>query len=285
MFAQLGSIPFQGLKGFTQFSESRSTNLAEHPRIEGKPRLQRVGSNLHELSISMLLHASFCNPEEDYATLDEARETAEILPLVLANGVYVSDYVISSIERSVQQTDAQSNIVSMTLSMTLKESFNPNPQQTLATMAKQNAYATSDGGEKPLRILKPLPPTDGQSSVNDISSSKLQAKNIDNHVRRAEIAPSERAFISERILENLSSIEGSSQRGQGNISSPNLSAYAGNLPSSLISVFSAVNNMRAILPITNIDNLKQLNNSLQNSIDGMVSSSSRLKNAVITRKI
>ena len=285
MFAQLGSIPFQGLKGFTQFNESRSTNLAEHSRIEGKPRLQRVGSNLHELSVTVQLHASFCNPEEDFANLDDARETSEILPLILSNGVYVADYVIASIERNVQQTDAQSNIISMTLSMTLKEAYNPSPQQTLATTAKQNAYATSDGGAKPLRILRPLPPTDAQSSVNDISGMRLEAKSIDLQVNRAEVVPEERAFISGKLLGSLTRIDQSSQRVQQRIVDPSIIPYAGTLPTSLVALSSSVNNMIAILPITNINDLKQFNSALQNAVNNVTASSSILKNAVITRKI
>lgn len=285
MFAQLGSIPFQGLKGFTQFNEGRSTNLAEHPRIDGKPRLQRVGSNLHELSVSIMLHASFCNPEQDFALLDDARENAEILPLVLANGVYVSDYVIEAIERNIQQTDARSNIVSMLVSMTLKEAYNPDPMKSLSISAKQNAYATSDGGAKALRIVRPMPPTIAQASINDIAASKLQAGVIDSQIQRAEIVTAERPYLSDRILKGLSSIEQASQRVQANIIEPALNPFARSLPTSINSVISSLNNMRAALPISNIQDVKLLNVSLQNSINNMVTSGGLLKNAVITRKL
>jgi phage protein U len=285
MFAQLGSIPFQGLKGFTQFSEGRSTNLAEHARIEGKPRLQRIGSNLNELSVTVLLHASFCNPEEDFAQLDDARETSEILPLVLSNGVYVSDYVVASLERTIQQTDAFSNIVSMSVNMTLKEAFNPNPQATLSATAKQNAYATSDGGSTALRVVKPLPPTTGQSAVRDVNVAKVEASTIDTQIQRAELVPNERPYISARINDALNNIASAVQRIDSSTTNPNVNPYAGSLPSSLSAVTSAVNSMQATLPIDDINDVKVLNNNLQNSVNAMVTASGVLKNAVITRII
>lgn len=285
MFAQLGSIPFQGLKGFTQFSEARSVNLAEHARIEGKPRLQRVGSNLHELSVSVMLHASFCNPEQEFTALDDAREAATILPLVLANGVYVGDYVIESLQRDVVQADPQSNIVAQVVNLSLKEAYNPNPQQRLSTAARQRAYATSDGGATPLRILKPLPPTRAQSVTADVSLIRLEDVTVNKNVLRAEIATSERPYLSTMIEQSLGVMENASMRIQDRMLDPLLLPFAGNLPTAAGSVQIAVNNLRAVLPITNINDVLPLNSALLSSVEAMGSAACFINNAVITRRI
>lgn len=285
MFAQIGSIAFRGLRGFTQFNDSRSTNLVEHARIEGKPRLQRVGSNLHELSIGILLHAAFTNPEDDFARLDESRETAEILPLILANGVYVGDYVIEAIDRDVQQTDSRSNIISMSLSLTLKEAYNPDPLQSLSITAKQFASATSQGGATPLRVIEPLAPTLGQAAVKDKQEMLLEAQRMDGQVRRAAIAVNERPYISGQLLEGLSRIEDASQRMQEKIFDPLLNPFAGSLPTALLAVQSSVNNFRSVLPISDMNEVTLLNSALQGTVGNLNMAGGVLNNAVITRKI
>ena len=286
MFAQLGSIPFQGLKGFTQFAEGRSTNIAQHARIEGKPRLQRVGSNLHELNVSILLHASFTNPETDFATLDEARETSEILPLVLKNGVYVGDYVITSIDRDILQTDALSNIVSMAVTMQLIESYNPSPLQSLATAAKQRAYSVLDTGKSPLRVIRPLPPTDGQAAVQNTIQIRMESERIPDYVRRAELNVSERQSLTAKLTESLTKITDNTQQLQFRLTNPAVNPFAGPLPTTLPGVLSAVNNLGAIMPLdTNIAEAAALAGALQNSVSVMTAAAAVLNNAVITRRI
>ncbi len=286
MFAQLGTIQFTGLQGFTEFSETRSTNIVEHARIEGKPRLQRVGSNLHELRVTVLLHASFGNPEQRYAALDTARENAEILPLILANGVYVSDYVITTLERSILQMDARSNIVSMFVTMQLKEAYNPNPQQRLSAAARQAAYATSEGGATPLRVVRPLGPTVGQSAVSDVLLAKMESSTINQLTIRADLAPNEKPSISKKVLANLNSINEACFRIQNAISDPTVNPFAGGLPSSIPTVQAAVNTMLGVIPgDSSLAQLKPLNATLQVAINNMVATSSILKNAIITRRI
>lgn len=285
MFAQLGSIAFEGLKGFTQFSDTRSANLVEHGRIEGKPRLQRVGSNLHQLNVTVLQHASFCNPEQEYTKLDDAREAAEILPLVLSNGVYVGDFVLESLQREVLHSDPRGNVVSQVVSLSLKEAYNPNPQQRLVQSAKQQAYATSDGGATPLRVFRPIGPTVAQAAVADISEAKLEAFRVNAQSLRAEIAPTERTYISAEMVAALGSIEQASLRAQQRILDPALAALSGGMPAALNAVLSSVNNLRAVLPIADMAAVMALNLSLQSTIQVLTGAASQLKNAVITRRL
>jgi Phage P2 GpU len=72
MYAQLGNIIFEGLKGFTSFEESYAVNYAQHERIKGKPRLEPVGDNLDTISFEMYLHADFTDPDEAIETLRTA---------------------------------------------------------------------------------------------------------------------------------------------------------------------------------------------------------------------
>ena len=65
MFAQLGEIKFELNPSLTSLTETTSYNYAQHERINNKPLLQFLGQNLQQFNISLKLHSSFCNPEEE----------------------------------------------------------------------------------------------------------------------------------------------------------------------------------------------------------------------------
>jgi len=94
MYAQLGNIRFEGLKGFSNFSHERGVNYAQHELINGKPRLQAVGDNLDSISFGMYLHSQFTNPEADIETLRLSMQNREVLPLILGNGRVLGFFVI-----------------------------------------------------------------------------------------------------------------------------------------------------------------------------------------------
>lgn len=100
MYAQLGPIQFTPIKGFSSIAATRETNLVEHPLIEGKPKLQRVGTNLTGLEIVMLLDAAFCNPQTEIDALNNSREIAEVMPLVMGDGLVVGSFVIRSVSEN-----------------------------------------------------------------------------------------------------------------------------------------------------------------------------------------
>lgn len=121
MYSQLGDIIFEGLKGFYQQDDEVEANYAEHALIETKPRLVRTGSSLREFALAIKFHIAFCNPEEEYDKLDNAREDGTILPFVYGSGFYEGDFVITKLKRTVQQTDDTGQYVEITCELTIKE--------------------------------------------------------------------------------------------------------------------------------------------------------------------
>lgn len=121
MYAKLGDIVFDQLKGFNDFNKTGSANYAEHKPIIGKPRLQPVGTSLDELSLSMRLHSSFCNPIEELALLKKYRDTNQVLELSFGVGRKEGNFVITSINDAVEDANPGGEIFSYMVSCTLKE--------------------------------------------------------------------------------------------------------------------------------------------------------------------
>lgn len=249
MYAQLGDIQFEGLKGFDSFSGTRSTNFAEHSKIESKPRLQRVGTNLEEIRIGVRFHASFCNPEVELAALDTKRENAEVLPLILGNGSYEGDFVIVAIERTKEIDDKQGNIISLVCNLSLKEVYNPDRLRSRRVAAQSAAFAAGSSVGATVRVVLPPKPSIGKAVGLDVNTVRMAGATVANAVARAAVVPSERPSLSSLITTNLSTIEGSLSGLQGRLLDPVLAALQGNMPAAITAVFTSVQNLRAVLPM------------------------------------
>ncbi len=187
MYAQLGNIKFETLIGFESLTDTRATNFAEHPLIEGKPRLQRVGTNLQELSFSLSFHSMFCVPEDEYDKLNNAREAAEVLPLVYGNGYVEGEFVIVSVGRKINQTDNNGNYVHITCDVTLKEFTSANKIQAAQSRAKLNAFAVDVN--RPLPVNTPTVSSNPASDTfNSIQDAKKEASFFERQTNRLKDA-------------------------------------------------------------------------------------------------
>lgn len=123
MYAILGDYRFEGYKGFQELTSSDETILAEHPRIDGKPRLQSVGEKLREIQLKFLLHSSFCDPEADIEILQGYRRNAQVVAFVAGDGTTFGNFVVKSLTSSYEQTDNSGRIISTTIEINLLEAI------------------------------------------------------------------------------------------------------------------------------------------------------------------
>lgn len=156
MYAQFGNIKFEALKGFDDFQNNRSTNYAEHAVIDGRPKLQRVGTNLQEVSITISFHKTFCDPEVEFLALDNYRESGEAQSLVYGNGLVLGKFVITSVSKRINQTTANGDYVHITVDLNLKEFYDGNTEQTLNEQDLREAFATNPN--RPLPTNSVVPP-------------------------------------------------------------------------------------------------------------------------------
>jgi phage protein U len=152
MFAQLGSIQFNTVKTFGEFSEKASANYAEHALLTEKPRLQRTGSSLNEITISIFFHNSFCIPKDEFDALKDARNNGEILPLLWGDGTLEGDFVITDLEGTREETSPEGVVLGLSVHVTLKEYVVKDRLQQEQTDNRSKAKAV--GNKKPVAQKK-----------------------------------------------------------------------------------------------------------------------------------
>lgn len=285
MYAQLGNIRFEGLKGFSDFSHERGINYAQHELINGKPRLQAVGDNLDSISFSMYLHSEFTNPESDIESLRTAMQNREILPLILGNGRVLGFYVIPNFSQVNSFTDPIGNLIEVTLSVELLESFSDDQLRESELQAIQQAFATSNRNSN-VRSVLPAKLSQGMTMTNEISKISTSVTVTGIYVEKINKNPSQAAYWSNKINNSLTDIEGSLTAVQSALSDASeLQDLAQNMPSAINDVYVRVQNMKAVLPITDVNSFKTLNQQLNGSVLNLNSANLDISNNSIIRRI
>jgi phage protein U len=285
MYAQLGTIRFEGLKGFSSLEETFGVNYAQHERINGKPRLQAVGDNLNTISFGMYLHASFTDPEADIETMRLAMQNREILPLILGNGRVVGNFVIPNFTKSTGFTDREGNIIEATLSVELTECINDDPLLNEKRAAQDSAFATRERNSN-IRAINPAKLSRGMVVTSSVAEIKTSGTLVNQYVAAAEQNPATFEYYSDQISESLDSIEENIQTVNSQLeAAQDLLDLAQSLPDALAAVNTRVQNMRSVLPISDITTFMGFNSSLQASIAGATAANVGLSNQSIIRRI
>jgi phage protein U len=185
MYAILGDYKFQGYKGFQELTSSDETVLAEHPVIDGKPRLQSVGEKLRDIQLKFVLHSSFSDPEADLLILQNYRRNANIIPFVSGDGTTFGNFVIKSITTNYEQTDNSGRIISAAIEINLLEAVTPDAGKIVP---KERKLAT----EIPKLNIAALParPTDPQLIASNLKIINTNSAAMDRELNEADKIPS-----------------------------------------------------------------------------------------------
>lgn len=123
MYAQIGNIRFDKMVGFDGFAHKLAGAYAEHARIEGKPRLQKIGDALDAITIGLQLHQSFVDVEGAINSLKSSVANGDILPFIDGKGVFVGNFVIADLGIEHIHTYPDGTPMLAQVSVTLKESI------------------------------------------------------------------------------------------------------------------------------------------------------------------
>jgi len=185
MYAQLGEIKFEALKGFSSMSDKKEAMYAEHTLIDGKPRLQRTGNALDEFSISVKFHIAFCNPEVEYDALNRYRDDGEILPLIYGTGYFEGTFVITSLERNVNDTDKDGAYTDIDVNIGLREFYEADKMKSAQKRALLNAFAVNPNRPTPTSV--PVPPlTPDAMILMAMREANLAVNSINNEINRVK---------------------------------------------------------------------------------------------------
>ena len=176
MYAQLGKTLFDGLTSFVSFSSEEEAIIVEHALINRKPKLQGAGLGLKNLSITIFLHAEFCNVKNEIAAFRVSKDSYEILPLLWGDGTLEGSFVIVSMSVKNEQMDNEGNLYAATVNLSLKESVADN------TAPPPSGFAT--GNKQPVTKSKRTNPSSCASQISKVLSDiNCMAKQLDNDCR------------------------------------------------------------------------------------------------------
>lgn len=285
MYAQLGNIKFEGVKGFSTLEQAFAMNYAQHERIKGKPRLEAVGSMLDTIAFTMHLHSSFTNPEEDIEAIRVNMLNKEILTLVLGNGAVVGNYVINDFTKNTTFTDPVGNLIEANISVNLLESFSDDPLRDSQKKSIENAFATSSRNSN-VRSVQAPHLSRGMVVSDNVSEINSSAKVVNQYVASVDKNPQTAAYYSKKIGESLKGMEDKIAGVNDILSgSPDISALGPDMPVALNRVNTSIQNMKASLPITDINSFKDLASNLQVSTSILQISSVQVDKQAIIRRL
>lgn len=200
MYAQLGDIKFEGLRGFNKFQRTRETVYAQVPMVNSKPRIQKTGQKLDEIDLGIMLHSEFCVPENELEKFDKARKKGEILTLMLGNGAVVGGFLVVSLSENIRKTDKIGNVIFLELDIKLIEHPLPDRKASIALQAQEQAFALDAEKVVPLRRAA-IEPTIAYDALKYENTISIAASQINKDVDVANRIPSQRPALFEKISE------------------------------------------------------------------------------------
>lgn len=123
MWAILGNMIFEILEAPLEMEETERFNYAEHEVLKGKAKLQRLGSKLKEITLTLKLSFLVSEPEETLEKLNELAHSEEPLEFTLGNGKFLGTFVIEEIKKVWKETDNEGNIQTIEVELKLKEAI------------------------------------------------------------------------------------------------------------------------------------------------------------------
>lgn len=170
---KLGTVKFEGLKGFASFESTLEANYVQHALIDGKPRLQRVGTNLEEINATVRLHSRFCTPETELFNLYQMLEGSQKQALTNKAGDYFGDFVLASVTRTLNRTTASGRIIECEVAIRLLEAINPN--DAIKNRSESFALGRIPGAPIPVPFTNPIGDANLAGSLISAVASDSQA--------------------------------------------------------------------------------------------------------------
>lgn len=284
MYAQLGTITFNGRFGFTSYSVSGDEAKYAEVEVFNSPIiLQRTGDGLDEISITINLHARDQNPKKFLNQLKSYKDDGEILPLLLGNGQFLGNYVIVSFPYEVTKTFEDGTFEALTINLALREYVALNKQEKQQQAYKKSAIAVGDVQQV---IIRPLPPVSpSEALARSTTRVNMQAAKADGLVGQYENNQSMKYINGKWIKECCDKINGyldEVSTGLDNAKEKGEKVTA--IRDAAARVRSAADNVKASIPPKKVDDLRNANTALQGAVRVLKRTTAPLMAAVILRQ-
>jgi len=121
LYATLGETELEVVSWMDGLDIRYGSSFSEHALIGRKPAMQHTGWSPDELSFSVTLHSSWCNPADEVRGLKDHMDAATPLDFVLGNGEYRGVFVIVDLSVTYRQTNGTGTVISLEASLRLRE--------------------------------------------------------------------------------------------------------------------------------------------------------------------
>ena len=304
MFALLGDIQFNLPTYFDGMDAQFGADFAEHPLIEGKPRLQWIGDRLDDYRIDLSFHSWSCDPEAELKRLRQALQAHMAMSFVLGNGDYKGWFVLTEVQAMSRQTDQYGTLTCLEATLTLREYVgdknNPLPPPAVrpkrAPAAAQASPVSAAGGLAGLA-----------SAANTVRDGVRQAVTFANQAQSALRVVSDGVRLAQQLRSNPLAALGrvpALMTGLGQVAgplaamSPTIAGLTSQLPEvsgivrSATNALGAIRNGQSALSLSNVTNvvgrLDYLAGQVNTAADALTSAApaiSKLAAKVVTRLI
>ena len=274
MFATFGNIQFALLTAPTSFTLKKETEFAEHARVNNKPRLQRTGEKLDELSIQLQFHKAFCVPETEVTKFESLRKSAQVNSFVLGSGELVGTFVIASITKTVNDTFDDGTLLCVTLDVLFKESVSSTTLTDMALGAVASAFAVNPN--------TPLPIAPSTSIADNPAAQIAEYVNTANVASKSAATAIAKAITKPNLLERASTLVAKATQDVTDAlnkvdtvmnATQQFQAMATNLQTAVATARTNSDALHNLTPITNINDAKNASDVLQENMKTVNSAS------------
>ena len=166
MYATLGNIEFKGLYTPVSIGDNTSEKYAIIPMATGKPTIQRIGSELKEVSLVVRLHTQWCTIQDELDNISLAMENATVMPFVTGSGDFIGNFLIIGRRLSRETTDANGAIIDCNVDLQLLEYNTADLEQNLVDQSAKAAFANDTGKAVQIATIAPKPLPNAVVSLN-----------------------------------------------------------------------------------------------------------------------
>lgn len=148
-FCTIGDLTLQLMEAPGTWKERGAFEYAEHPVLEGKPKLQAIGGKLDDLQLEFPFHAGKADIGFITNRIIEMRDGAEVVAVTMGDGEYLGEFVITDVAFDRSATFDNGTSLVATLSVTLREYVQAAVLVTSARPAVKSGNPTKkkDGGQ------------------------------------------------------------------------------------------------------------------------------------------
>lgn len=120
-FCTIGDLTLQLMEAPATWRERAAFEFAEHPVLEGKPKLQAIGAKLQDLQLEFQFHAGQVDIGFIANRVAEMRDGAEVVAVTMGDGEYLGEFVIVDVTFDRGATFDNGTALTATMSVTLRE--------------------------------------------------------------------------------------------------------------------------------------------------------------------